>query len=127
MSGIEPLSDLKKTILELILVLKDNMLTRPDEQGDLMMVEFFFERMHVESIMQHAIKNILPYKKYITNRNQNFFLENKKIFGGLPDDRVEHYANLVATSDRLDDDDREEIWEFFDVIISLVELYRKKK
>lgn len=124
---IDPLPDLKNTILDLVGVLRDEMLTEPDEQGDLMMVEFFFKRMHPESVMQHVIQHVLPHAVRIKKREQGFFLDNRAIFSGLPDDRIDHYTQIVANSDRLDKDDRQEVWDYFDTIVALAECYRKQK
>lgn len=124
---IDPLNDLKNTILDLISVLRDEMLTNHDEHGDLMMVEFFFKRMHPERIMDHIVQHVLPHTDKIRHRNQSFFLENRGIFAGLPEDRISHYTGIVANSDRLSKEDRNEIWDYFDTIVALAELYKKNK
>lgn len=124
---IDPLPDMKNTILDLIGVLREEMLTDPDEYGDLMMVEFFFKRMHPEGVMQQIIQQVLPHSAKIENRQQAFFLENRAIFSGLPEDRIDHYTEVIANSDRLTKEDRQEIWEYFDTIVALAECYRKQK
>lgn len=126
MSG-DLLEDLKSTVLDLIIDLKNNIFTLEDEKGDLMLVEFFFKRLHPENIMQHVVKYILPWKKKIEKRNEDFFLNNKNIFKGLPEDRIDHYGEIIAESDRVDDDDKIVIWEYFDTIIEIAESYKKRK
>jgi len=59
--------------------------------------------------------------------NRGFFFDNRAIFSGLPDDRIDHYTQIVANSDRLDKDDRQEVWDYFDTIVALAECYRKQK
>ncbi len=118
---------MKSTLLELVKDLKENIFKNNDEQGDLMLVEFFFKRMPEEMVMQHIIKQVIPHKIKIKNRNINFFLENKCLFTGLPDDRVDHYRNIIVYSGRLNNEDLKIIWEYFDTIIALAELYRKHK
>ena len=125
-NGNEP-EDARNTILELIGDLKDNIFDREDEKGDLMLVEFYFKRMHPERVIDYITSLALPHKSKIKARDVNFFLENKSIFAGLPEDRIEHYSNIIATGDRLGDDDRQIIWCYFDLFIRLAESYRKVK
>lgn len=119
--------DTKKTILELIHDLKDNIFNTDDEHGDLMIVEFFFKRMHPDSVMDHVVKNILPHSSTIAERNIDFFLKNRSIFAGLPSDRVAYYAEIISEGSRLDDEDRQVIWEYFDTLVALAEDYKKIK
>jgi hypothetical protein len=115
----------KTTVLELIGDLKDNIFDRSDEKGDLMLVEFFFKRMHPERVIEHISKFTLPHKDQIQSRNLNFFLENKEIFAGLPADRVEYYSVMIAKGSRLSEEDRQIIWAYFDTFIALAESYEK--
>ena len=127
MSSINPLEALKTTILDLIGVLKDHMLTEYEEQGDLVLVEFFFQRMDHEKIMDHVVTHVLPFSTKIRKRDQTFFLNNKGIFAGLPENRIDHYSDVIVNSSRLSREDRDEIWEYFDTIVALAEKYRKQK
>ena len=124
--GNEP-EDAKSTILDFIGDLKDNIFDSEEEQGDLMLAEFFFKRMHPERVIDHIVRHILPYKAKIKKRDVNFFLENRKIFAGLPEDRIDYYSEIIATGDRLSDEDRKAIWDYFDAFVSLAEYYRKVK
>lgn len=128
MSGTRTLvHNLKDTILELIADLKDNIFDLEDEKGELMLVEFFFKRMNPESLMQHVISHIIPWKKKILNKDQQFFLENKKIFQGLPEDRLSYYGQIIAESKRLNEDDKTTIWSYFHTILEIAEAYKKNK
>ncbi len=118
---------MKSTLLELVRDLKENIFKNNDEQGDLMMVEFFFKRMHEEMVMQHIIKQVVPYKIKIKDRDINFFIENRCLFAGLPEDRIDYYRNIIVSNERLNDEDRQIIWEYFDTIMALAESYRKHK
>ena len=75
----DSLADMRETVLGLISDLKENVFTKRDEQGDFMLVEFFFKRMHPEKIMQHIIAHILPWKAKIHAREQDFFIKNTNI------------------------------------------------
>ena len=124
---VDVLEDTQATILDLVHDLKENVFSSSDEQGDLMMVEFFFKRMHQERIMEHIIQQILPHKNKIKDRNIDFFLSNRVLFAGLPSDRVDYYSNIIATGSRLCSDDRDVIWQYFDTLLALAESYRKIK
>ena len=124
--GNEP-EDIKNTILELIGDLKDNIFESEEEKGDLMLVEFFFKRMHPERVIDHIVSHALPHKNKIKNRDINFFIENRKIFAGLPEDRIDYYCNMIAVGEKLTDEDRQVIWSYFDTFVALAESYRKTK
>ena len=129
MSGvnIEPLSDLKDTVLDLLRTLKENMFTRNDEQGDMLMMEIFFKNMHQERVMQHVVRHVLPHASVIEARKIEFFAQNRELFSGLPEDRIDYYNDLIMNSDRLDDEDKEEIWDYLNTIVELAKMYRKQK
>lgn len=121
------IDDLKETILEFIVDMKDNVFTTEDEKADMMLVEFFFRKHDKTYIMKHAIDFILPWKKKIKARNDNFFIENRKIFAGIPEDRIDYFSSLWTREDKITQDDKDAIWEYFDTIIDLIEQYRKNK
>lgn len=123
------LNDLKSTVLDLINDLKENVFTRQDEQGDLMMTEFFFKRMHAEAIMNYVIKFVLPFKDKVVRRDVSYFIDNPTIFGGLPEDRVSYYADVISGrgATTISEGDRNVIWEYFDTLIAIAENYKKMK
>jgi len=127
MASGDSLTDMRTTLLELIEDLRENVFTEPDEIGDLMLVEFFFKRMHPERIMEHIINRVLPWKKQVQERNRGFFLKNTSLFDELPTDRVSYYGEIIGQGDRLDSDDQKTVWEYFDTMIAIAENHRKVK
>lgn len=123
--------NIKKTILEFIKDLKDNVFTEPVEQGELALVEFFFKKMSTVSVASHVVTHVLPHEKKIRDRDLSFFLKEKdNIFGGLPEDRVNHFANLVTfAQDKggLSEEDKNSAWAYFDTLIDLSKKYKKDK
>jgi hypothetical protein len=123
--------DIKNTVLELVADFKDNIFTKPLEQGDLLLVEFFFKKTDEKTIADRIVKHVLPYKKKIEKRKVKFFLIKKnEIFANLPTERVEYFANLVQkTEDEggMSQDDKNAVWAYFDTLIELAEQYKKKK
>ena len=117
--------DIKNTQLEFINDLKENVFSGMVEQGELFTVAFFFERLHPERCMDHVISHVLPWKKQIRKRDIHFFQDNKHIFEGLPDDRVEYYSYKLAKD--IDKESRDVMWDFFDTMLELAEQYKKHK
>ncbi len=123
--------DIKLTVLELIADFRDNIFIRPAEQGDLLLVEFFFKRMSNIAVAEKIVLHVLSRKKQIETRDVQFFLDKKKeIFANLPSDRVEYFANLVQTPEKdggMSDENRAAVWAYFDTLAELAEEYKKNK
>ena len=115
----------KNTQLEFISDLKENVFEDDVDQGELFTVAFFFERLHPERCMDRVVSHILPWKKQIVERDEHFFHDNKHIFEGIPDDRVEYYAEKMTYE--IDQKSKEVMWDFFDTMIALAEAYKKHK
>lgn len=98
----------------------------PSERDTVMFVRSFFELMTAEHIMQHVIDKILPWEKQIETRDENFFLGNKGIFGDLPEGKLDFYSNMVGKG-VLSDDDKEEIFQFFEVFVECAKQYKALK
>lgn len=124
-------SDIKNTILEFIIDLKDNVFTSPVDQGDLALIQYFFSKLDDVSVSNHVVQHVLPYKNEISDRNVNFFIKKKtEIFKGLPADRVNYFVRLVTTPEidgGLSTEDKETAWKYFDLLIALCEKYKKNK
>lgn len=120
---------IKNTVLEFILDLKDNIFT--NEKGDLMLVEFFFRKMSEIDIANQIVKHVLPYKNRIENREIEFFNEKKgEIFKGLPVNRVEYFSQLITKDESnggMSEENKEIVWSYFDALVLLAERYKKNK
>lgn len=121
--------DAKQTVLDLISDLRDNVriFGGDEERGDLSVVEFFFQRLHPERVMQHLVEKLLPHKRQIEKRDQSFFLKNRVLFAGLPDNRIDYYSSVISSGNKISVDERNTIWEYFDAILALTEAYKKDK
>lgn len=118
------LKDLKSTISDFILDLK-NIFEKSAETRDLTTIEFFYKRLHEQTVMKNIIDNMLPYKDYIETKNLNFFKDNTSIFSSLPTTRVEYYKNEILGGKRLDSEDINMIWDYLDTMTALAESYLK--
>jgi len=96
-------------------------------ETDLIIIRVFFEdQVPVSVVADSFIQHVLPHKHMIDKREDKFFLENNHIFGMLDTGKVLHFKKLW-TSPQLDVDDKNAIWNWFDVFCALVEAYRKCK
>lgn len=117
--------DVAQTVIEFIADIRDSILTGRNERGDLVMVEFFFRSMHPLDIMQHCVDKILPHKVKIEERSNDFFVDNRgDIFKGLPQQRVDHLAEML-TSGKITAENQQVIWDYVTTILVLAERYKK--
>ncbi len=123
--------DIKNTVLELIADFRENIFTKQEEKGDLMLVEFFFSKMSPDVVADRIVKHVLPHAKKINNRDVSFFLEKRnEIFGGLPSERVEYFANLIENPEShggLTEENKIIVFQYFDTFVCLGEEYKKNK
>lgn len=116
-------SSLKKTILELIEDMKENIFTDTREKYDMEALSCFFNTLISEAdLMELVIKNILPHSKYIMDRNKTFFIQNQSLFSGLPKDRIIYYTNVITNN--LSQEDESALFDYFIIIVKIAEKYR---
>lgn len=127
--SLKTCSQLQSAIHDFISDLKENIFNQNSlEQGDFTVLEFFFSNMHPERVMFHCEDKFYPHRKKIMNQDESFFIENSKnLFEGLPSDRIQYYEHLITKTDRIADEDRELFWAHLQVILSIIEKYRKEK
>lgn len=88
---------------------------------------YFSHGVGAEKIMNGFIKHILPLKKQISDRDENFFLERDDIFGSLPKTQIGKvgYFKELFRSGQMSTESKENAWKYFDVFICLAEKYKK--
>ena len=118
---------MKVTILDLISDLRDNVFEQPDEQNDMMLVELFFKPLHPEMVAKHVVEHMLPHAEKIKARDQSFFLNNKHIFAGLPNDRIAYYSGFITDANRVTEENRAMVWSYFDTLVTMAVQLKKKK
>lgn len=78
-----------------------------------------------DTILNQIIKDILPHKKHIKNRDSDFFLMLMSSIGILP--QYHNKIRILWRSAILDDQDRHAIWEWIDTFVKFAETYQKMK
>lgn len=108
-------------VVDLIADLKDNIFnTSEEEEEDMAKIELYFSRAHSETVYNHVYKYIYPHKDKILDKNLMFFISEKSIFAGLPEEKVSYYSKEITNTNRIHPDDRDAIWDHFIAIVQCV-------
>ncbi len=109
-----------------VLNLLDDLLCICPNESDILLVRLYFGNVDPELLMKGFIMWVHPWKDYIERRDEKYFEENEHIFGPLAPDKVQHFKEKMKDG-TFNEEDKEIIWEYFQVFISLVEQYNKIK
>ena len=116
------LEQLKSQVIELL----DDLSNICNNDQDILMVQVIFSSIDPEKLMTGFIEWVYPWKNFILQKNEEFFEKNDHIFGPLPVDKVEKFK-VKFKDGTFDNDDKETIWEYFNIFIKLIEKYNKIK
>lgn len=108
---------IKRTMLDMIADLQQIFNQSTEEEDDMIKVNIFFKDMHPETAYKHIRDHILPHRQKIQKRDIIFFLENKGLFSGLPENKVKYYSRQITSKTRLAEEDKTAIWEYLEVIV----------
>lgn len=117
------LNQLKEQVLNLL----DDLLNICPNETDLLLVRVYFEtQVEPQVLMDGFIQWVYPWKEQIMHKDEKFFEENDHIFGPLPKGKVDYLKEKMRDG-TIDKSDKEIMWQYFQVFISLIEQYRKVK
>jgi hypothetical protein len=127
MSEIEILKQFKNTLICFL----DELIGQFPSEGDLVIFRIFLkDRVPIENILNFFVHRILPLKKMVIERDEDFFLNKCELFESFDSNekknKVTRFKKLWR-SPLLDDDDKRVVWEWFDSFIFLSEKYQKCK
>jgi len=123
MSKVKILQEFKTQIVDFF----DALIIQFPTDSDLCMLRIFFNnQIDIVKVMNVFIAKLLPIKDVIKRRDVNFFLGTgaASLFESFDKSKV-NYFKILWQSDSLDDDDRTEIWKWFDLFITLADRYGK--
>lgn len=123
MSNININDALKKDILNFIDRIDEIFVDHDIIIDEFVGIKFYFSVMKPENVMNHVVKHVLPHKEKIKSRADNFFYKNNMLFGDLPESKK--YLNYLSDvwSKDFDYEDKNEVWEFFDLFIMYAEKF----
>jgi len=116
------LNDFKDSLIEFL----DELIVQFPNEGDLIISRIFLkDQIPICDVMNLFIEKLLPHKEAIKNRNEAFFLENDVLFQGFRLEKVNYFKKLWM-SDNLHEDDKETIFQWFEVFIKFSEKYKQQ-
>lgn len=120
-NGVEILTEFKKQLVNFF----DELIDQFPSESDLIVVRVFLkDQVPITDVMSYFIREILPLKDMVKNKNEDFFLKNNILFSQIDKNKVNHFKRLWR-SEQLDNDDKAVIWTWFSSFISLTERYQK--
>ena len=95
------------------------------KEADLILMRMIFKEMSADLLVNRFIKDILHLKDKVIQRDSTFFLENRLLYvdANLDESKTNHFKQLWQSN--IDDEDRDTIWEWFDVLITISEEYNR--
>lgn len=109
-----------------LICLLDELIEQFPEETDLVFIRIFMrDQIPVSDVLGRYIRDLLPLKEQIESRNGNFFIENSVLYSQIANSKVNHFKNLWL-SDKLDDEDRNIIWDWMTVLTKIADQYYQK-
>ena len=107
----------------------DALIIQFPSDSDLCMLRIFFNnQIDIVKVMNVFIEKLLPLKDIVKKRDVSFFLKDdagaSSLFEGVDKTKV-NYFKVLWQSSSLDEDDRSEIWKWFDLFICIADKYCK--
>ncbi len=99
----------------------------PTECDFILIRMFIKDQVPIYDVLGRFIRDLLPLKGHVKLRDEAFFLNNSLLYtgGNIGDDKIDHFKNLWKSS-KLDDETREVIWQWMDLLFSIAERYEKR-
>jgi len=94
-------------------------------ESDFVLIRMFIkDQIPVHDVLGRFIKEILPLKEYVKNRDETFFLDNQILYtgGNINTEKIDHFKKLWK-SNSLDKEDKETIWRWMDCFIKISNKY----
>ena len=119
LSKIELLQLFHKNLQEFLGAMIDQL---PDE-GELIMLRVFLrDTIPIERAVNLFCARILPFSSQIINKDERFILNNRDIFAGIQNDKVDYFKRLWY-SPNFTEEDKETIWTWFLHFLKLAKKY----
>ena len=87
---------------------------------------FIKDQIPATDLLGRFIRDLLPLKEQVDQRDETFFLENSLLYtkGQVSSERVDKFKELWLSS-QLDAEDRLVIWKWMDVFMQVAQKYHK--
>lgn len=106
----------------------DELIVQFPTEPDFIIARLFVKnRVSGDELINTFIRECLPHKQWILEKNDKFFLENNlNIFNEIGKTKVNHFKMLWKSSN-LNDEDRNVMWDWFNTFLFLSEKYQQVK
>ena len=97
-------------------------------EGDFVLIRMFIkDQVPIYDVLGRFIRDILPLKEFVDKRDESFFLNNTILYtgGNLNDDKIDHFKKIWS-SNMLDDENKEIIWQWMNCLFTIAEKYHKR-
>ena len=121
---IKIMYEFRKQLVDFI----DELIEQFPEEADLYIIRIFLkDQVPVYDVLGRFIRDLLPLKKQVEERNQEFFMENCLLYSqnGISNNKVNHFKKLWL-SNKLDNNDRDVIWKWMDLLNNIAGQYHTK-
>lgn len=111
-----------------LVIFLDELIEQFPHEGDFVIIRIFIkDQLPMVDVIGRFIRDLLPLKSQVDQRAADFFIQNSLLYTGtsLAEDKVNHFKDLWL-SDKLDESDRDIIWKWMDLFISIAEKYYKR-
>ena len=126
MTDTQILIQFKNSLISFI----DELIEQFPQEPDLIIFRIFLkDQIPIEDVIKKFTftinKNDKELKKFITDRNERFFLESD-VFDSIAKSKSINFKKLWR-SENLDSDEKETVWKWIDSFVKLSDLYCKNK
>lgn len=100
----------------------------PTEPNFVIIRIFIKDQVPVTDVIGRFIRDLLPFREQAQKRDDNFFIEhhflymNENEMNAIGKKNVDHFTQLWL-SDRLDNNDRQIIWDWIDIFMEFANKY----
>ena len=123
LSKLELLKLFKNKLIDFLDALIEKLKT---ERSLITLRVLFMDQIPIETALQIFSNRILPYEQIVLNKDERFFLECEDLFEGIKGDKVKYFKNLWL-SPAFSDDDKEELWKWFQLFLHIAKKYEALK
>lgn len=83
------------------------------------------DQIPIEELMLKFIQHIYPLEKQIAERDDNFFLNDPKVFGRVKDQQRVMSLKKLWTHSEFTKEDKDKAWKWMDFFIKCIKLYKQ--
>lgn len=122
MDPISILSDIKQNLLDFV---TDLMIILPNETDLRLFYVFIEHQIPMVDVARYIAKNIVPLKKKVKDRDEDYFKENAVLFEKLGEFECEVNRFKMLWDSNPDEENRNMVWLWLEKFVELGESYRK--